>query len=179
MLTDESNGLPRRLKQLRLELGWNLDDVARAIQAASKGVVSNWETTSERRRIPPLGTLLALARWYGVSLDYLVGVRGAERDSAAVRQAKSVLKERFPTAIRTLEDATPTGRFRAAVGILQGAAPGAFFPARVAASLLLSESDLSELLSTRTVPDAVLERFARFADLPVSWFFLRPEDVSQ
>lgn len=179
MQTDDTSALPKRLKQLRLELGWSLDDVARAIEAASKGVVSNWEAPGDRRRTPPLGTLMALARWYGVSLDYLMGVRGAERDSPQVRLGKAALKERFPAEVKKLPllEASPAARFRLALAILQEVAPEAFFAARVAANIGLTESQLGSILDGGTPADATLDLFARFADLPRPWFYMRPEDI--
>lgn len=171
------SALPKRLKQLRLELGWSLDDLAQAIGAASKGVVSNWEATNERQRTPPLGTLMALARWYGVSMDYLVGVRGADRESPAVRAGKAALKERFPVEVKTLQNPSPTARLRLAVTILQEASPDGFFTGRIAANLLMSQADFEEMLQQKVIPGPALERFAHFAGIPPAWFRLKPEDI--
>ena len=171
------SALPKRLKQLRLELGWSLDDLATAIGAASKGVVSNWEATNERQRVPPLGTLLALARWYGVSLDYLAGVKGADRDSAAVRIGKAALKERFPVEVKRLADAGFSARVRLAVSILQEASPDGFFTGRIAANLLMNEAELEEFLQQEVMAAPMLERFAHFAGIPPAWFYLRPDDI--
>jgi transcriptional regulator with XRE-family HTH domain len=169
--------LPKRLKQLRLELGWTLEDMAAAIGAANRGVVSNWEATTDRQRIPPLGTLVALARWYGVSLDYLVGVPGAERDNPMVKAGKAALRSRFPATVRDLKVSTPGARLRLAIEILQKAAPEGFFTARIAANLLHTEESLQRMLETGDVPGPVLDAFARFADMPAQWFYLRPEDI--
>lgn len=171
------SALPKRLKQLRLELGWSLDDMAKAIGAANRGVVSNWEATNERQRIPPLGTLVALARWFGVSLDYLVGIEGADRDSAAVRIGKAALHSRFPEEVKRLPVPTPGARLRLAIAILQEAAPDGFFPPRIAANLLHTEESLQRLLEHDEVPGPVLDKFAGLAGMPAAWFYLRPEDV--
>lgn len=177
MQSVDISALPKRLKQLRLELGWSLEDMAAAIGAANRGVVSNWEATNDRQRIPPLGTLVALARWFGVSLDYLVGIEGAERDSAAVRIGKAALRERFPIEVKRLPLATPEARLRLAISILQEAAPDGFFTARIAANLLHTEESLQRLLEVGEVPGPVLENFARLSGMPPAWFYLRPDDV--
>lgn len=177
VLTDDVGALPKRLRQLRLELGWSLDDVAQVIQASHKAVVSNWEATNARHRTPPLGTLAALARWYGVSMDYLIGVRGADRDSPLVRLGKAALKERFPLRVKGLENPSPGARFRLAVMILEEAAPEAFFSGRIAANLLVTAERLDQLLADPEPPDSILERFAHFADMPAAWFYLRPEHI--
>jgi len=177
MQSVDISALPIRLKQLRLELGWSLEDMASAIGAANRGVVSNWEASNERQRIPPLGTLVALARWFGVSLDYLVGIAGAERDNAWVNAGKSALRERYPVEVRQLPVATPAARMRLAIAILQDSAPDGFFLARIAANLLHTEESLGQLLDHGEVPGPVLDKFARLADMPAAWFYLRPEDV--
>jgi len=177
VLCDDTSALPQRLRQLRHELGWSQDDVANAVQAAGKGVVTNWETMSERRRTPPLGTLMALARWYGVSLDYLVGIPGAERDSPMVRHGKTVLRDRLPAEIRQGKIQTPGERFRLAVSILQQAAPDAFFTGRVAAALLQTEAGLLSFLQRGFAPDAVLRAFAEFAGVPAEWFYVDPNSI--
>lgn len=172
------SALPKRIRQLRLELGWSMDDLARAVGAAGKGVVSNWEaTTGERQRTPPLETLLAITRWYGVSLDYLVGVRGADRDSPLVKIGKAALRERFPTEVKRLTDGRPGARLRLAISILQEASPEAFFTGRIAANLLLTEERLRIVLEHGEVTGPLLESFARFADIPPAWFHLRPDDI--
>lgn len=171
------SGLPKRLKQLRLELGWSLEDMAKAIGVANRGVVSNWEATNERQRVPPLGTLVALARWYGVTLDYLVGLPVADRDSAWVKAGKAALRERFPAAVRQLPVATPGARLRLAITLLQEASPDGFFSARIAANLLHTEESLQEMLDRGEVPGPVLDAFAQFAGIPPAWFYMRPEEI--
>lgn len=177
MLSDDTSALPKRLKQLRQEIGWSLEDAAQALQAGSKGVISNWEASTDRRRIPPLGVLMALARWYGVSLDYLVGVPGAERDSPRVRLGKIALRDRFPIEVKQLTPATPGARFRLSVRILQETAPEAFLLERIATHLLLSEERLQTILETGDVIESTLARFARMMDIPVSWFYVRAEEL--
>ncbi|HEY3366090.1 MAG TPA: helix-turn-helix transcriptional regulator [Symbiobacteriaceae bacterium] len=176
MLVDDASGLPRRIRQLRMELGWSLEDLARAMETA-KGTVSNWEAVTDRQRVPPIGSLLALARWFGVSMDYLCGVPGADRDSPQVRKGKAALRERFPLDVKTLPVPTAGARLRLAVAILQELAPEAFWPARIAANLLMTPERLTRLLEEDHPPEAVLERFARITDMPGAWFVLRPTDI--
>lgn len=177
MLRDDASGFPRRLRQLRLELGWSLDDLARAIETG-RGTVSNWEATTERQREPSIGVLLALARWFGVSMDYLFAVPGADRDSPQVRQAKARVRERFVREVKSLSVPTSGRRFRMAVTILQEEAPEAYWPARIAAHLLLPLETYELMLNQDGIPEAVVERFAHFAGLPPAWFAMRPTDIS-
>lgn len=177
MQADDTSALPKRLKQLRLEMGWSLEDVVKVLNAGSKGVVSNWEASTQRRRTPPLGVLLTLARWYGVSLDYLVGTPGAERDSPRVRKGKAALRERFPGEVKGLSPATPGARMALCIRILQEAAPEAFFTPRIAAMLLVDEEQLTSMAGTGEVADSLLDRFARMADIPGHWFYQKTEDL--
>lgn len=177
MHEDDTGVLPKRLRQLRLELGWTTEDVAAAIGAANRGVVSNWETLAAHRRTPPLGTLLALSRWYGVSLDYLAGVRGAERDHPLVKLGQSTARERFPAEIKKLKEPNASARLRLALSILQDAAPEVFFTERIAANLMLTTSELEQILAGHPPTQATLERFALLAGIPISWFFLNPAHI--
>lgn len=58
-----------RLKELRTEKGIGQVELSNAI-GVSKGVISLWENGL---REPKLSNLLALAQYFKVSLDYLVG----------------------------------------------------------------------------------------------------------
>ena len=57
------------LKEIRLEKNVSQVKLAEAI-GVSKGIVSMWETG---QREPTLSSLVSLADYFGVSLDYLVG----------------------------------------------------------------------------------------------------------
>ena len=57
------------LKEMRLEKGINQVNLASAL-GVSKGIISMWETG---QREPTLSSLVAIADYFGVSLDYLVG----------------------------------------------------------------------------------------------------------
>ncbi|MBQ7918177.1 MAG: helix-turn-helix transcriptional regulator [Clostridia bacterium] len=57
------------LKEIRLEKNVSQVKLAEAI-GVSKGIVSMWETG---QREPTLSSLVLLADYFGVSLDYLVG----------------------------------------------------------------------------------------------------------
>ncbi len=59
-----------RLKELRQEKGIGQEELANRI-GVSRGVISLWENGL---REPTMGNLAALARFFGVSLDYLVGL---------------------------------------------------------------------------------------------------------
>ena len=59
-----------RLKELRIEKGVGQIELAQAINV-SKGIISLWENGL---REPKLSNLIALAKFFEVSLDYLAGL---------------------------------------------------------------------------------------------------------
>ncbi len=59
-----------RLKELRQERGIGQVEPATRI-GVSKGIISMWE---HGLREPTLSNLVSLARFFGVSIDYLVGL---------------------------------------------------------------------------------------------------------
>lgn len=177
MLSVDTAGFPRRLRQLRMELGWSLEDMSKAVNCWTKSTISNWEALNERRREPSIEALLILAKWFGVSMDYLFGVPGAERDSPAVLKGKAALRDRFPAEVRALDMPLSGARFRLAVRILMDVSPDAYWPERIAAHLLIPFENYLGLLEREQVPEMIVERFARFSGIPVAWFSLRPSDI--
>ena len=61
---------PKRFKELREDLGLGQDALGRAIDI-SKGTISLWENGL---RDPKLSNLIRLAKFFDVTLDYLVGL---------------------------------------------------------------------------------------------------------
>lgn len=59
-----------RLKELRIEKGVGQVELAQAIKA-SKGIISLWENGL---REPKLSNLISIAKFFEVSIDYLVGL---------------------------------------------------------------------------------------------------------
>ena len=59
-----------RLKELRLEKQVGQVELANSINV-SKGIISLWENGL---REPSLSNLVAIAKYFGVSIDYLVGL---------------------------------------------------------------------------------------------------------
>ncbi len=59
-----------KLKELRLEKGIGQVELAKELNV-SKGIISLWENGL---REPKLSNLVALAKFFGVSIDYLVGL---------------------------------------------------------------------------------------------------------
>ena len=59
-----------RLKELRIEKGVGQIELSKAINV-SKGIISLWENGL---REPKLSNLIALAQFFEVSMDYLVGL---------------------------------------------------------------------------------------------------------
>ena len=58
------------LKELRTEKGIGQAQLARSI-GVSNGIVSLWEN---KKREPTMSSLIALAKYFNVSLDYLTGL---------------------------------------------------------------------------------------------------------
>ncbi len=65
-----NNLFSTRLKELRLEKGVNQITLAKEL-GVSKGVISFWENAL---REPTLSNLVTIAKYFEVSLDYLVGL---------------------------------------------------------------------------------------------------------
>ena len=64
------NNFKEILKELRQEKGVGQVELAKAIKV-SKGIISLWENGL---REPKLSNLIALSGFFGVSIDYLVGL---------------------------------------------------------------------------------------------------------
>lgn len=60
----------QRLKELRLEKGLGQVALAEALNV-SRAVISMWENG---KREPSMTSLMTLARFYGVSIDYITGL---------------------------------------------------------------------------------------------------------
>lgn len=58
-----------RLKELRSERGLGQVELAKCLQV-SKGIISLWENG---QREPTMSSLIAVADYFGVTIDYLVG----------------------------------------------------------------------------------------------------------
>ena len=65
-----NNSFSENLKELRLEKGIGQVELAEKI-GVSKGIISLWENG---KREPTLSSLIALAKFFDVSLDVLVGI---------------------------------------------------------------------------------------------------------
>ena len=66
----KNNSFQENLKELRLEKGIGQVELAEKI-GVSKGIISLWENG---KREPTLSSLIALAKYFDVSLDVLVGI---------------------------------------------------------------------------------------------------------
>ena len=64
------NAFAKILKELRTEKGLGQVELAKAV-SVSKGVISLWENGL---REPGMNSLIVLAKFFDVSVDYLVGL---------------------------------------------------------------------------------------------------------
>jgi transcriptional regulator with XRE-family HTH domain len=163
--------LPERLRELRHAFGWSMNDLAVLVGVTQPGVVSNWETKNQRRRTPELSTLLTLQRWYGVSMDYLLGLPHAERDSGIVKASKKALLVRLMDVGDRLPP-SPSERARLIILMAIEVSPEAFFKERVSAFLTMKPATLGELLEGGMWPDATLDRLADLLGIKADWFYL-------
>ena len=64
------NNFSERLKELRTEKGIGQVELAKNL-GVSKGIISLWETGL---REPKLSNLIAIAKFFNVTIDYLAGI---------------------------------------------------------------------------------------------------------
>lgn len=80
----------KRLKELRLEKGINQIDFAKIFNVA-KGTVSNWESDN---RFPDKEMLIDIAKYFDVSLDYLLtGKVPASTSELTAKDKKDIAKD--------------------------------------------------------------------------------------
>ena len=66
------NNFSSRLKELRTEKGLSQVQLAKELNGAvSKSSIGEWELN---QRVPSLDAVIVLAKYFGVSLDYLAGL---------------------------------------------------------------------------------------------------------
>jgi transcriptional regulator with XRE-family HTH domain len=72
MDTENMVGFGARIRMLRKQRGWTmLEAASRMVPAKAKSTIANWEAETRR---PDLDDLQQLARIYGTSTDYLLGL---------------------------------------------------------------------------------------------------------
>ncbi|MCL2570173.1 MAG: helix-turn-helix domain-containing protein [Firmicutes bacterium] len=65
------HNFPKVLKELREEKNLTQADLAKHLGYKNETTISNWEIG---KRTPELNNLIAIAKFFDVSLDYLVGM---------------------------------------------------------------------------------------------------------
>jgi transcriptional regulator with XRE-family HTH domain len=160
--------LGQRLRQLREQLGLVLQDVANLF-ATSRNVPSQWETG---QREPSYEHLMKLADFYGVTVDWLLGRDGAEKDSPRVKLVKNQLHDYLRLKESTLPGTTPGQRLRLAVEFLTSQDAAMFSLDRISRQLLVSAETFEQMLFGNAMATGpVVQRFASFANLPELWFY--------
>lgn len=137
----DPNVLPtfaERLRELRQEHGWTASQLATLLKM-HRAVPSTWESRGSQ---PDLPLLLVLADLFGVSLDWLAGRPGAERESALLRAGKAALAERLGR--EDLSGLSETERTARVWALAQEVAPHAFPALRVAALTGLPLEDFQQ-----------------------------------
>lgn len=157
-----------RLRSLREAFGLVLQDVADLFQT-NRNVPSQWENG---QREPSYEHLLTLADFYGVTVDWLLGREGAERDSPRVRLVKNHLHDHLRKAEGELIGTTPGERIKAAMDYLVQQDARLFAHDCVARQLLISSEALRQMTEGRALATPfVIQRFAAFVNLPELWFY--------
>lgn len=158
-----------RLRQLRESCGLVLQDVA-DLFGTSRNVPSQWEGG---QREPSYEHLIRLADFYGVTVDWLLGRDGAEKDSARVKQIKNQMHDYLRLRGAALVNTTPGERLRTAVEFLASQDPAMFSLDRIARQLLIEPEMLRKMmLGQAMVSGPVVQRFSQFVNLPELWFYL-------
>ena len=88
------NDFSSRLRKLRLQKGLKQQDVAEALKF-SRSMMSMYENHHE----PPYETMIAMAQYFGVTTDYILGVSPEPKPS----------KDEIAKAIKRLADLIPKG----------------------------------------------------------------------
>lgn len=84
-----------KLSELRNEKGLTQREIAKIFNV-SQGTYNNWENGKTQ---PSIEQLVAIADFFGVSIDYLVG---REREKTALSQARRTTESIFRTSRATL-----------------------------------------------------------------------------
>lgn len=67
-----TSSFSERLKDLRLERGLSQAQLAKELNGAiTQAAIGFWET---ERRVPTLNSVIILAQYFGVTLDYIAGL---------------------------------------------------------------------------------------------------------
>lgn len=160
-----------RLRQLRESYGLVQQDVADHFQT-SRNVPSQWESGA---REPSLQIVLALAAFYGVTVDWLLGVPNADKDAPDVRQIKRELGDYLRHKEHTLKYSGPEVRLQLAVEYLQERDSQRFSLERIAQAVNITPTAFAAMMAGSVrVSGPVIERFADYTKLPQLWFW-QPE----
>lgn len=97
------NGFAQRLKKLRSEQGLSQCELAEALKI-SRSCINNWELGDSK---PTVDGLVEVARYFRVSIDYLVGLD--ERTVIHVTHLSSRAIEAVTNLIRVMETESEAG----------------------------------------------------------------------
>ncbi|HLO02073.1 MAG TPA: helix-turn-helix transcriptional regulator [Symbiobacteriaceae bacterium] len=165
------HSLGLRLRQLRENYGLVQQDVADLFET-NRNVPSQWESGA---REPSLEIILDLAAFYGVTVDWLLGVPNADKDAPDVRQIKRELGDYLRLKEPTLRYTGPEVRLKLAFSFLCERNPEQFSLDRIAQAVNITPSTFLEMMEGRVrVSGPVIQRFADYAKLPELWFW-QPE----
>ncbi|MCL1831467.1 MAG: helix-turn-helix domain-containing protein [Oscillospiraceae bacterium] len=80
-----------RLKELRVKKGLTQSQFAKELNLfVVKGTISNWEVGASE---PDIATLIQIAKYFDVDLDYLIGVTDTPARTAAFHEAMTTIED--------------------------------------------------------------------------------------
>lgn len=169
--------LGERLREIREFCGLSQAEAA-TILAVGRSAISLWERDENA---PSAAKLQEIGKIYGVSLDWLFGVDGADSFSPALVQGLMALARHLrrlsEQGLRDLEWASTEERLAHCLHFLQQRVPDLCTTAFFARRLVLPEPMLQEILAGKMLASSsTIDRAANLLRLPAMW--LRTGDSS-
>jgi len=170
-------GLGERLREIRDSCGLSQAEAA-TILDVGRSAISLWERDENA---PSAAKLQEISRVYGISLDWLFGVEGADSLSPALVQGLMALARHLrrlsEQGQRDMEWASTEERLAQCVHFLQERVPDLCTMTFFARRLVLSEAMLADILAGRMLASSTtIDRAANLLRLPAMW--LRTGDNS-
>lgn len=148
-----------RLRELRKERGLLQRDVEEAL-SLRPGAGSQYE---RGLREPGFAILVAVAEYFDVSIDYLLGRPEAAKESPALAAGRRKVREIMRR--RQLAGGHPAEVLEALLAVAREASPHHFAPARLARVLGVSEAALT---GRRLEAGVLLTRLAAYLEVPLT-----------
>lgn len=141
----------------------------------SRNAVSHWERGLTE---PDFATLEQLADFYDVTIDWLFGRQGAERDSPRIQQIKHALHAYLGLVEDGMMNTTPEERLRLIYRFVESKHTVALLTDRLARRLGVNPKSLRDILSGKDqAGPLVIRTFSDVFGIPEGWFYV-PQPTS-